>query len=206
VNCELGSHDVLVGPGRVTGLKLQGLAAKQGLRWAFDLSCDTYAAGFTPAGTYAYNAYGATSCLVAKGAPLTIDDTDTNVLELSLDFGCKHEEVVATSGTNGRAGYELVECQPVLEFTEYYNGTRWTKYASRATTELRLVIPVGITPATMPLGCVAVYIPSAQVTVEDVVVNGQRAQKVKAVGNRPTAAQKLAGIDKPIFMTVFGGI
>jgi hypothetical protein len=205
INAEMGSHSVLLGPGAITGLKLQGLAAKAGLRWVFDYMGDQYAAGFTPS-AYTYNAYGSTSCLVAKGAPCTIDDTDTNVLELSVDFGCKHEEITATSGTNGRAGWELTECsEPTIEFTEYYNATRWTKYASRATSEIRLVVPVS-SVETARLGTVAIWMPAAQVTVEDVVVNGQRAQKVKAVGRRPTAAQKVSGVDKPIFMTVFGGI
>lgn len=209
VNCEFGAYADLIGPLRPTSLKLQGLSAKQGLRWAIGLAASNFAAGWTPTyndGVYVYSAYGATPCLVAKGAPVALDDVDTNVLELSVDFGCKNEEMPVTGGTNGVGGWFNTEhLEPTIEFTEYFNATRHTKYQAGTSMELRISVPVSATE-TSAKGCVSIYMPAAQVTVEDVTVGGQLAQKVKAIGRRPTAVQKVAGLDKPLFMTVFGGV
>jgi hypothetical protein len=52
---------------------------------------------------------------------------------------------------------------------------------------------------------VVVRMPNAQVMVEEATHNGQRAQKVKLVGHRPTAAQRTLGLTHPLYFAVFGG-
>lgn len=207
INAELGSVSRMLSHGWIGGLKLQGLAAKQGARWAFDYVASRWSAGVTPSDSaaYPYNVYGANPCLVTKGAPVTIDETDINCLELSVDFGCKNEEITATGGTNGCQGRELVEYAPSVDFTTYFSAALEAKYISRATADMRIVIPVGTTDTTQNIGTMALYFPSIQVQTEHASVNGQECTKVKATGVRMTAASRIAGVDKPMFLTIFGG-
>lgn len=207
INAEMGTEDVLLGPGRFTGLKLQNLAGKDGARLAFDFSADTFATGVTPTSVTYANATYTGAQIVGKGGLVALDGTEIHISEASVDFGVKHEEIVDPSGTNGRAGYAIVSCDPVVEFSQYYSSTQWTSWTGRSRVDVMLSFPGNTTSAaTRARTTYAVWMPAAQITVEDAVINGQRAQKVKCVGKRPTSADKTAGILCPIYFAILGGV
>jgi len=203
-NWEGSGHEWLLGPGKVTGFKLANLAAREGASYVFSYTGDTYAAGIT-SGTFTPNAYTG-STLVSVGATVNINGTDTAVGDFDIDFGVKHEPVPATSGTNGRAGWEITEVAPSGSFTEYYASGRWTQYAAGTSIPLRFVIPVATSGhAAKAKGTVAVWMPNCNLTVEEAVLNGQRAQKVSFQAKRPTTTQIGNGVTSPVYFSVFGG-
>ncbi len=203
-NWEGADHAWLCGPGKVTSFKLSNMSAREGCRYVFGFSGDTYAAGIT-SGTFTANAYTG-SPLVSVGATVNINGTDTPVGDFELDFGVKHEPVTATSGNNGRAGWEITEVAPSGSFTEYYASGRWTQYAAGTSIPLRFVIPVSATGhAARAKGTIAVWLPNCNLTVEEAVLNGQRANKVSFQAKRPTAAQQANSVISPVYFSVFGG-
>lgn len=206
VSAEVGNYSGLVGPGRVVGLKIQGGAAKGGLRYALDFAADSWGTSVTPSSlAYTVSSYTGPT-LVGKGAEVALDGASVTAADVAIDFGCKHEEIVAVSGSNGRQGWQLNECEPSVEFSEYFASARWTNFTSRSGVSVRIVVPGDTTSAaTRARTSLAVWLPNAQVTVEPATVGGQRAQKVKLVGKRPTPAQKLAGVTSPVYLAVFGG-
>lgn len=204
---EAGStpHERLLGPGKITSLKLAGTAAREGCRYVFGFEGDTYAAGIT-SGTFTVNAFTG-SPLVSVGATVAINGTDTPVGDFEIDFGVKHEPITATSGTNGRTGWEVTECMPSGSFTEYYTSEgRWTQYAAATSMPIRFSIPVSASGhAARAEGSLAVFLPNCNIKVEEAVLNGQRANKISFQGKRPTAAQIATGITSPVYLAVFGG-
>lgn len=203
-NWEGADHNWLVGPGKVTSFKLAGMAAREGCRYVFGFSGDTYAAGIN-SGTFTSNAYTG-SPLVSVGATCNINGTDTAVGDFEIDFGVKHEPVTATSGNNGRAGWEVTEVAPTGSFTEYYASGRWTQYAAATSIPLRFVIPVSTAGhVARAKGTIAVWFPNCNITVEEAVLNGQRANKVSFQAKRPTAAQQANSVISPVYFSVFGG-
>lgn len=203
-NWEGGSHSRLLGPGDVTGFKMTGLAAGDGCRYNFTLDGNTYADGIT-SGTHTENAFTGTP-LVAVGSPWYINGTAVAVADLEVDFGVKKEVIDATSGTNARSGMEITEIAPSGSFTEFYNSTRWTQYQAGTPVALMFVCQVPAAGhAAKAKGSIAIYVPDAELTVEDVGHKGQRATKVTWVGKRTTAAEITAGFSAPIRFAVFGG-
>lgn len=208
VNAEYsGTYEGLLGPGRVTKLAIQGGAAKGGLRYAADFSADTFGGSVTPSSlTYTAPTYTGPT-LVGKGADVSIFSDNLTVADLSIDFGVTHEELPATTGTNGRAGWSLTGCEPTAEFSEYFAVDRFDQGYSRSGVDFLVVVPGNTTSAaTLARTSIAVWMPNAQLTVEPSTVGGQRGQKVKVVGHRPTAAQKTAGLTSPVYFSIFGGV
>lgn len=199
-------HERLLGPGKITGFKLAGTSAREGARYNFTYAGDTYAAGIT-SGTFTPNAFTG-SPLVSVGATVTVNGTDVPVGDFELDFGVKHEPITATSGNNGRAGWEITECQPTGSFTEYYsNETRWTQYAAATSMPIRIVIPISTAGhVARAKGTIAVWLPNCNISVEEAVLNGQRANKISFQAKRPTTAQIANGITSPVTFSVFGGV
>lgn len=205
VNCELGAEDVLLGPGRATEFKIEGLAAQQGARYSFGFAADKYAAGVTPTSlTSAAVAYTGAP-LVSKAGTLAIAGTAVSCPDLSIDPGVKHAPLAGGDGANGRTGWEIVGCEPSVDITEYFSATRWTQYEAQTGVSFVFTLPSGSTSALVKRGSLAVYIPNAQVVVEHSVVDGVAGSKVKLIGRRPTAAQIANGISLPFYFSVFGG-
>ena len=203
-NWEGADHQWLVGPGKITSFKLSGLAAREGCRYAMGFSGDTYAGGFT-SGTFTPNAYTG-SPLVSVGATCNINGTDTAVGDFEIDFGVKHEPVTATSGTNGRAGWEITEVAPTGSFTEYYASGRWTQYAAATSIPLRFVIPVSTSGhVAKAKGTIAVWFPNCNLTVCGGVLNWQLAGWVACQARRPPTARQANSVVSPVYFSVFGG-
>lgn len=208
VNAEYSAaYNGLLGPGRFTKLAIQGGAAKGGLRYAVDFSADTFTGSVTPSSlTYTAPAYlGPT--LVGKGADIAINSDNLTVADLSFDFGVQHEEIAATTGNNGRAGWMITGCEPTAEFSEYFVSDRFDQGYTRSGVDFIAVVPGDRTSnATRARTSLAVWMPNAQIVVEPSAISGQNGQKVKVVGKRPTAAQKAAGLTSPVYFAIFGGV
>lgn len=205
LNWEAAHRSVMLGPGQVVSLKLKQFGARQALRWEFGFAGDTYATGVTPSSLTKVTERYTGAPLVAVGAPVTINGTDTLVEGLEIDFGIKKEPIVATSGTNGLAGWENVECVPTVSWTEYYSAQRWTDYAAATAYPLRLNATVGGTNVQRARGAIAVYAPQVNFKVEEARLNGQRAMKVSGVCKRPTPTQLSNSLSASIALTIFGG-
>lgn len=203
LNSELDGHSWLSGPGKITGLKLSGLTSRQGLRYQIEYEGRQWATGIT-AGTFTQNAYTGAP-LVAVGSPIWINGTQTAIADMTVDFGAKHTDIVATSESTGVSGGEIVEVMPSGEITSYYAADRFTEYRAGTRIPLLLWVSNGSTDNAKARGSIGIYVPQAEIDVVEADVNGQRGLKLSWRATRPSSAQVTAGMTAPIYFTVFGG-
>lgn len=223
VERDQSGHLWLLGPGRFTGLKVSGASARQGLRYDWQFTADTWTStlsggnspstaltegGFT--GSVTRNVFTGAP-LVGVGANIGVDGALVRIASATIDFGVEHQEITATgdstvnTAVNGRAGWEIVGLGCSGEFEEYYASGRWTQYTGRTGFPLRFVFMTGATNAAKARGGLSVWVPNAQIIVEEGALNGQVSQKVKWVARDPTTTQITNGVTKPFYVTVFGG-
>lgn len=213
LNVERSGRSWLLGPGRINGLKWTftpgGLLKAD---WSY--VGDRWAAGVTP--TTIYNqarSYFTGAPIKCVGGGVWINGTRTRIANASVQFNVKHEPIVAssdsTSGSqtnNGRAGWELTEMGISGDFEEYALDARFTTHMKdRTLMPLKFVWTVGTTNQTKARGTIALYVPQAQVWVEESTINGQVSQKTKWEAVDLTAAQVTAGITKPYYFAFLGG-
>lgn len=203
-NHELDGHSWLLGPGKITGFKINGITSRQGLRYQFDYAAASWTAGVTPSST-PLALFVANKPLVAVGSPAWINGTQTIISEMSVDFGSKVNNIEATSDVTGISGMELTEAIPSGEITTYYASARFTEWQAGTSMPLLLWVANGATDNAKARASIGIYVPNATIDVKEASVNGQRALKLAWKGNRPTVAQTTAGLTASIYFTVFGG-
>lgn len=210
LNVELDGHKWLLGPGRITGMNITGASARQGLRYGWVFTGDKWADGVTPSTFTNNNTTFSGAPLAGIGQMVYVNGGAVRMSDVTINLNVTHEEIAAvsdsTSGANpnGRAGWEITKATASGEFTEYYTSARWDQYTGRTAIPLKFVFRTGSTNAAKGRGTVALYVPKAEVVVEEATINGQRAQKVKWSAISPTAAQLTNGLS--IFhLAVFGG-
>jgi hypothetical protein len=203
-NHELDGHSWMLGPGKINGFKINGITSRQGLRYQFDYAAASWAAGVTPSST-PLALFVANKPLVAVGSPAWINGTQTVISEMTVDFGAKIENVLATSDATGIGGMEHTETMPSGEITTYYASGRFTEWQAGTQIPLLLWVNNGATDAAKARASIGIYVPNASIDVKEASVNGQRGLKLSWQGRRPTVAQTTAGLTSPIYFTVFGG-
>lgn len=203
VNHRMDGHGWLQGPGKITGFKIGGLTSREGLRYIFDYQARNWTTGVTP--SFTANPYSGNP-LVAVGSPCWIAGTQTVIADMSVDFGAKIEDIMATSDSTGVSGMELVSAEPSGEITSYYSSTRFTEYQAATGVPLMIWVGNGATDHAKAKASIGIYVPNAQIDVKEARVQGQRGLKLAWRGKRPTTTQVAAGFDAPIYLTVFGGI
>lgn len=77
---------------------------------------------------------------VVKGGMLTIDGTEEVTASLDFDPAIRKEYIDSIAGTNGRAGMEAVESNPVGNFHPYYSATRFTTFLAGTAVELAAAV------------------------------------------------------------------
>jgi hypothetical protein len=204
---EKADHSWLYGPGAITGMKVSNFSAGSGLRYAFDYQGDAVAAGFAPSSFVDNETTFTGAPLVGVGSPVFVNAGEIFLNDISVDFGTSKTAIGATSGTNGRGGWENVESMPSGELTSYYQSALWTKYDAATPLPLRLSIQLGGTNAARARGALGIFVPQAQITIsnDDGEVNDQVAMKMNWKAIRPDVVTQ-ASLNKSVYFTVFGGI
>lgn len=211
LNHESDGHVDLLGPGGMFGLKVTGLAAGDGARYEWEFEGDTWDdAGPTPSAVT--DGFQNNSIIVGKGCPVYLDNTETLVADVTFNPGLKRVWLPATSGTNGRAGTEIVaRDNPTVELTEYYAAGRWTAYKNRDPFPFRAMFFGGSasTNAQKALAGVGLFMPACTVVdISEVSLDGVRAQKVTLKGIDPAfcaAAYEFSSLTRPYSWHVAGG-
>jgi hypothetical protein len=209
INDELADHSDMLLKGRVNSLKLDGLAAKAGLKWDVGIAGDGFSAGggVTPS-SFTYNAFTGAH-IVAQSGRASIGGTALAVTTGSVDFGIEHveRETATTAGAiNGRDNWEAVSVTPKMSLGCYHSTANWTAYTGRTEQVVTLVHSVGTTNAAKSRGFVGIIFFNAQMTTDDDAPNSQVGQKLDITGNTPTSTQITAGITFPYALTIGGGI
>ncbi len=120
--------------------------------------------------------------IVAIDSPFFIGSTQTDLIELSVDFGLELQKHQTYDGTNGFSGYKVIRKRPVITGKIYYNQT--TMATLQGATAQDLAVQLGRSGA----GAMYVRMPAASIesaTRSD--FNGQEAIDFVAVGTRPSA-------------------
>lgn len=206
VNHQMSTHSDMLKKGRVSGLTIDGMEAKSGLKLNWSITGDGFGAGVTP-NTMTDNAFTG-AMIVAQGGTIQVNGTARACTLSSVNYGFEHSErtTSSTSGaTNGRDGWELTALSPTIELESYYSSTDWTAYTGRTETPLSIVMSVGSTNAARARGTLAIFMPNTQRDVSDTRPNNQVGTKATFKGLLPTSAQISSGLLYPIYTTIFGG-
>ena len=205
INEELANGEgYLYGPGRITALSLNGLAAGNGLKWGATFQGNTWTDDVTPA-SFTANAFTA-SPLVAAAGEVMVSGTSTCISDGSVDFGVKHQWRPCATATEGRDGAEIIGASPSVSVTEYFSASRLTQFTGRTGLNVMLAFSNGATNAAKARHAVVVWMPNAQAMTAGAAIDGVRGMSTSFAGRDPTSAQVTAGITAPIYLSIFGGI
>lgn len=193
------------GPGRFDTGGLSGLGAGGALKWNFTFLSNDWTDTPVNVASYPANEFTADPVVAAAGK-VAINGVATCIADGSINFGIKHARVPCATGTNGFDGIELVApVEPVINVSEYSSTTRMTQYRGRTGIPVLVGFSNGSTNATRARHSIAVFLPNAQVMTNPGAVADLRGLATQFVGRDPTPAQVAAGIDKSIYLYVFGG-
>jgi hypothetical protein len=205
---ERDGHKWLLGPGAIMNAKLSGLASGQGLRWDWSYQGGYWTSGFAPS-TFTPNAF-TSDPIIGKSGQYYIDNTSRLLTEGSLDLGIQKEWRETPNGTEGLDGIEVVgQTAPTLTGKHFYASGDWDKYLARTSFELMGAFMVGSTNAAKSRGCIAFYMPNAQMVAKESTVQNQVASDVTIVGKNPqdpvSGVLSYTGLTKSLYVAVFGG-
>jgi hypothetical protein len=205
---ERDGHKWLLGPGAIMNAKLSGLASGQGLRWDWSYQGGYWTTGFAPS-TFTPNVF-TSDPIIGKSGQYYVDNTSRLLAEGSLDLGIQKEWRETPNGTEGLDGIEVVgQTAPTLTGKHFYASGDWDKYLARTSFELMGAFMVGSTNAAKARGCVAFYMPNAQMVAKESTVQNQVASDVTIVGKNPqdpsSGVLSFTSLTKSLYVAVFGG-